>query len=79
MSLLEYDNITGFLFNKNITLSKTKNQNSLLHLGKELVLKVIRIIVKEEKNSKKDSVLIDLSKKDINLDEEEKIRKKFHK
>ena len=79
MSLLEYDNITGFLFNKNITLSKTKNQNSLLHLGKELVLKVIRIIVKEEKNSKKDSVLIDLSKKDINLDEEEKIKKKFHK
>ena len=79
MSLLEYDNITGFLFNKNITLSKTKNPNSLLHLGKELVLKVIRIIVKEEKNSKKDSVLIDLSKKDINLDEEEKIKKKFHK
>jgi translation initiation factor 2 subunit 1 len=76
-SLLEYDNITGFLFTKDISSLKIKNPNSLLNLGKELVLKVIQIDVKNENNN--GSVYIDLSKKEVNLDEEEKIKKKFRK
>ena len=76
-SLLEYDNITGFLFSKDISTLKIKNPNSLLSLGKELVLKVIQIDVKNENNN--GSVYIDLSKKEVNLDEEEKTKKKFRK
>ena len=76
-SLLEYDNITGFLFSKDISTLKIKNPNSLLSLGKELVLKVIQIDVKNENNNGR--VYIDLSKKEVNLDEEEKIKKKFRK
>ena len=76
-SLLEYDNITGFLFSKDISTLKIKNPNSLLSLGKELVLKVIQIDVKNENNNGR--VYIDLSKKEVNLDEEEKTKKKFRK
>ena len=76
-SLLEYDNITGFLFTKDISSLKIKNPISLLHLRKELVLKVIQIDVKNE--NRNDSVYIHLSKKEVNLDEEEKTKKKFHK
>lgn len=76
-SLLEYDNITGFLFSKDISTLKIKNPNSLLSLGKELVLKVIQIYAKNENNN--GSVYIDLSKKEVNLDEEEKTKKKFRK
>ena len=74
-SLLEYDNITSFLFTKDISSLKIKNPISLLNLGKELVLKVIQINVKNE--NKNDSVYINLSKKEVNLDEEEKEKKKI--
>ena len=76
-SLLEYDNITGFLFTKDISSLKIKNPNSLLNLGKELVLKVLQIDIK--KNNKNDSIYIELSKKEVNVDEEEKTKKKFRK
>ena len=69
VSLLEYDNIQGMLFNNEITNLKAKKQNLLLTLGKPEVLRVLNVDVNKG--------YINLSKKTVKYEEEEMCKKNF--
>jgi len=71
VSLLEYDNIKGMLFSGEITLKRVNYINRLLSVGKEEVLRVLRV------DSQKG--FIDLSKKQVKTDEIDECKQKFGK
>lgn len=71
VSLLEYDNIRGMLFSGEITLKRVNFLNRLLSVGKEEVLRVLRVDTQKG--------FIDLSKKQVKPNEIEECKKKFGK
>lgn len=71
MSLLEYDNIRGMLFSGEITLKRVNYINRLLSVGKEEVLRVLRVDTKKG--------FIDLSKKQVKPDEIKECKKRYGK
>jgi translation initiation factor 2 subunit 1 len=71
VSLLEYDNIRGMLFSGEITLKRVNFLNRLLSVGKEEVLRVLRVDTQKG--------FIDLSKKQVKPNEIEECKQKFGK
>ena len=72
VSLIEYDNIEGMLFTKEITKDKKiKNPNLLLPVGKTEILCVLAV--------DKVKGFIDLSKKNAKINEIEEHKQYFHK
>ena len=71
VSLLEYDNIRGMLFSGEITLKRVNFLNRLLSVGKEEVLRVLRVDTQKG--------FIDLSKKQVKPDEIEECKQKYGK
>ena len=71
VSLLEYDNIRGMLFSGEITLKRVNFLNRLLSVGKEEVLRVLRVDTQKG--------FIDLSKKQVKPNEIEECKHKFGK
>jgi len=71
VSLCEYDNIHGMIYNKEITDKKCKSIRQFISIGKNEVLIVLNV------NSNKG--FIDLSKKRVSPDEIKECKKKYGK